>query len=158
MGRKKLIAWLIQTQCSQSFFDCMTDPFPFAVISIQVICCAHAGRYWWRVERTLQCTMYTHGGDKWSHNIRHCWGASLVQSTDIQTALIDLYSAFVFEIAYTVEVVPVLIFMQHYIFGLKDSQKIPVSVATTVATMRRLNWLIHHRCINTTFYCCILTM
>lgn len=67
-------------------------------------------------------------------------GASLVQSTDIQTALIDLYSAyFVFDIAYPVEVAPVLIFMQHYIFGLKDSQKIPVSVATTVATMHRLN-------------------
>jgi len=66
-------------------------------------------------------------------------GASLVQSTDIQTALIDLYSAyFVFDIAYPVEVAPVLIFMQH-IFGLKDSQKIPVSVATTVATMRRVN-------------------
>jgi len=67
-------------------------------------------------------------------------GASLVQSTDIQTALIDLYSTyFVFDIAYPVEVAPVLIFMQHYIFGLKNSQKIPVSVATTVATMHRLN-------------------
>ena len=66
-------------------------------------------------------------------------GSSLVQSTDLNTALIDLFSAyFVFDIAYPSELLPVLIFFQHYIFGLKDKQKVPVSVTTTVATMRRI--------------------
>ena len=67
-------------------------------------------------------------------------GASLAQSTDLNTALIDLFSAyFVFDIAYPLAIVPILIFFQHYVFGLKDRQKIPVSVATTVGTMRRLD-------------------
>ena len=66
-------------------------------------------------------------------------GASLVQSTDLSTALVDLFSAyFAFDIAYPQELHPVLIF-QHYVFGLKDQQKVPVSVTTTVATMRRLD-------------------
>lgn len=67
-------------------------------------------------------------------------GASLVQSTDLSTALVDLFSAyFAFDIVYPPELHPVLIFFQHYIFGLKDQQKVPVSVTTTVATMRRLD-------------------
>ena len=66
-------------------------------------------------------------------------GASLGQSTDLSTALVDLFSAyFAFDIAYPQELHPVLIF-QHYVFGLKDQQKVPVSVTTTVATMRWLD-------------------
>ena len=66
-------------------------------------------------------------------------GLSLVQSTDLSTALLDLYSAyFVFDIAYPPEILPVLLFFQHFVFGLKDKQKVPVSVTTTVATLRRL--------------------
>ena len=65
---------------------------------------------------------------------------SLFQSTDIQTALIDLFGAyFVFDIAYPPELYSVLIFFQHYVFGLTDKQKVPVAVSTTVSTMRRLD-------------------
>ncbi len=67
-------------------------------------------------------------------------GSSLVQSTDLSTALVDLFGAyFVFDIAYPPELYPVLIFFQHYVFGLKDKQKVPVSVTTTVGTMCRLD-------------------
>ena len=65
-------------------------------------------------------------------------GASLAQSTDLNTALM-LSAYFVFDIAYPLAIVPILIFFQHYVFGLKDRQKTPVSVATTVGTMRRLD-------------------
>ena len=42
-----------------------------------------------------------------------------MQSTDLNTALIDLFSAcFVFDIAYPFEVAPILIFLQHYVFAL----------------------------------------
>ena len=44
----------------------------------------------------------------------------------LNTALTDLFSAyFVFDIAYPLAGVPILIFFQHYVFGLKDRQKIP---------------------------------
>ena len=44
----------------------------------------------------------------------------------LNTALIDLFSAyFVFNIAYPLAGVPILFFFQHYVFGLKDRQKIP---------------------------------
>ena len=67
-------------------------------------------------------------------------GSSLAQSTDLNTAWIDLFSAyFVFNIAYPLAIVLILIFFQHYVFGLKDRQKIPVSVATAVGTMCRLD-------------------
>ena len=66
-------------------------------------------------------------------------GSSLVQATDLNSALKDLFSAyFVFDIAYPKELSPVLIFFQHYVFGLKDKQKVPISVTTTVASMRHL--------------------
>ncbi len=66
--------------------------------------------------------------------------ASLVQSTDVDTALLDLFSAyFVFDIAYPPELYPVLLFFQHYILGLKDEQKVPVSVTTAVTTLRHLD-------------------
>ena len=66
--------------------------------------------------------------------------SSLFQSTDLRTALIDLFSSyFVFDIAYPPELYPLLIFFQHYVFGLKDNQKVPVSVAKTVGTMRCLD-------------------
>ena len=43
--------------------------------------------------------------------------SSLVQSTDINTALVDLFSAyFVFDIEYPPELRPILIFIQHYVF------------------------------------------
>ena len=66
--------------------------------------------------------------------------SSLFQSTVLRTALVDLFSAyFVFDIAYPPELYPVLIFFQHYVFGLKDKEKVSVSVTTTVGTMRRLD-------------------
>ena len=66
--------------------------------------------------------------------------SSLFPSTDLCTALIDLFSAyFVFDIAYPPELYPLLIFFQHYVFGLTDKQKVLVSVITTVGTMRRLD-------------------
>jgi len=67
-------------------------------------------------------------------------GSSLAQSTNLNTALIDLFSTcFVFDIAYPFEVAPIFIFLQHYVFALKDGQKLPVSVTITVATMCRLS-------------------
>ena len=66
--------------------------------------------------------------------------SSLFQSTDLCTALIDILSSyFVFDIAYLPELYPLLLFFQHYVFELKDNQKVPVSVATTVGTMRSLD-------------------
>ena len=51
-------------------------------------------------------------------------GSSLAQSTDLSTALIDLFSAhFVFDIAYPLAIVPILIFSpQHCVFSLKDKK------------------------------------
>ncbi len=67
-------------------------------------------------------------------------GSRLVQSTDLSTALVNLFSAyFAFDIGYPPELYPVFIFFQHYVFGLKDKQKVPVSVTTTVGTMPRLD-------------------
>ena len=63
----------------------------------------------------------------------------LIISDDLVGAVIDLFSAYyVFNIAYPKPLYPVLVFLQHYILGIKDSQRIPNSVNVFISNTRTL--------------------
>ena len=62
-----------------------------------------------------------------------CEGIIFNESKSFKDSLIDLMAAYhVFNIAYPKPLAPSLIFFQHYVFGLKDEQEVPIATAKLV--------------------------
>lgn len=66
-----------------------------------------------------------------------CESFVLTESKSFKDSLIDLISAYyVFDIAYPKPLASCLIFFQHFVFDLKDSQLVPLSTSTLIANLK----------------------
>ena len=69
-----------------------------------------------------------------------CEKRILLESRGMKEAVINLMSVFyVFDLAYPKELAAILIFIQNYILGFKDSRKLPLSVQKLICNLNRLN-------------------
>ena len=63
----------------------------------------------------------------------------ILESKSVKDALIDLMAAyFVFDISYPKYLDSVLIFIQHYVFDLKDQQPLPSAAVKLVGNLEKL--------------------
>ena len=62
------------------------------------------------------------------------------ESSTMRDAVLDLVvSYFVFDISYPKSLSAILIFIQHQIFGMGDSQSIPMAAAKLMGNIKKLN-------------------
>ena len=63
---------------------------------------------------------------------------SVVESNSVSDAIIDLIAAyFTFNITYPKFIKCMLLFIQHFVFGLKDSQEVPMVVTNIVRNLEK---------------------
>ncbi len=63
----------------------------------------------------------------------------LCESKSVLDSIVDLIATYyVFDIAYPKAIAPVIMFIQSYVFGLKDSQVVPTSTAKLVANLSKM--------------------
>ena len=68
-----------------------------------------------------------------------CEQSALLESKTVADAVIDLLAAyFVFDISYPKHISAVLLFFQHCVFGLKDSQTFPQSASKLVSNLSKV--------------------
>ena len=61
------------------------------------------------------------------------------ESKTMKDAVIDLIATYyVFDIAYPTGLVPLNIFFQHYVFGIKNQQPLPASTARLISNLEKL--------------------
>ena len=64
----------------------------------------------------------------------------VVESPSMRDAILDLMASyFVFDISYSKSLNAILIFIQHEIFGLIDSQIIPMAAGKLMGNLKKLN-------------------
>ena len=68
-----------------------------------------------------------------------CENDIFMESNTIQDGLIDLFATyFTFDITYPKGVSGILLFLQHFVLGLKDQQTIPSSTSKLIANLSKL--------------------
>lgn len=64
----------------------------------------------------------------------------ILESMAMRDAVVDLVASyFVFDISYPKSLSAILIFIQHQIFGMTDSQSIPMAAAKLMGNIKKLN-------------------
>jgi len=70
----------------------------------------------------------------------YCEHNNLLESKSVRDALLDLVAVyFVFDIWYPKSLDAILIFIQHYVMDIKDSQPVPMTTAKVVGNLLKLD-------------------
>ena len=78
-------------------------------------------------------------GDEQSQVFICVEGSLLLESKSIKDSMIDLIATYyTFDLSYPKCVDSVLIFFQHFIFGLKDQQRLPNATSKLIANLQKL--------------------
>ena len=64
---------------------------------------------------------------------------TVIESSSVSDAMIDLIAAyFTFNITYPKFIKCLLLFIQHFVFGLKDSQEVPMVVTNIIRNLEKM--------------------
>ena len=91
------------------------------------------------IKQAAPCIVITGvAGDENAQQFYVC--AEQHESSTMRDAMLDLVvSYFVFDISYPKSLSAILIFIQHQIFGMGDSQSIPMAAAKLMGNIKKLN-------------------
>ena len=69
-----------------------------------------------------------------------CEQSVLVESKTVKDSIVDLIGTyFVFDITYPKPLSAILLFFQHFVFNLKDSQTLPMATSKMVSNLSKIN-------------------
>ena len=67
----------------------------------------------------------------------------LITTSNMESAIIDLIASyFVFDICYPVPLYSLLIFIQHFVFGLEDTQLVPPNLVEIVTSLKNMDCIL----------------
>ena len=90
------------------------------------------------IEQAAPCIVIT--GVTGDENAQFYVCAEQHESSTMRDTVLDLVvSYFVFDISYSKSLSAILIFIQHQIFGMGDSQSIPMAAAKLMGNIKKLN-------------------
>jgi len=72
--------------------------------------------------------------------IKYLCAKVFLESQSVVEAIVDLISTyFVFDIIYPKSIYRIMVFIQHFVFDLKDEQSVPLAVSTLVTNINKLS-------------------